>query len=185
MCANSYTEVQRLALSKLIEFEKANPDVVDDSLNVVQFAEYYGFEVFEDHLDCSGQIMISNDLVKMFGTNKVIVIDRMDAPVRQRFTIAHEMGHYFMNLKNREENGEEYIAHRDDRVMYKTQEEKYADYFASVLLMPAHKVQKVMDKLPRNYDLCDLIEAVKRTFNVSEPAAYVRLSQLGLVPHES
>ena len=76
--------------------------------------------------------MISKDLEERFGTSRVILIDRFDTPQRQRFTIAHEMGHYFMSLKNREDSGEKYIAHRDDRQMYKTQEEKFADYFASI-----------------------------------------------------
>ena len=51
--------------------------------------------------------------------------------------------------------------------------------------MPAHKIKKlILNDLPKNYDLYDLLIAVKSEFNVSEAAARVRLSQLGLVPYE-
>ena len=55
MCVKSYADVQQLALHKLVEFEKSCPDSNDYELRIVQFAEHFGFEVFEDHLDCSGK----------------------------------------------------------------------------------------------------------------------------------
>lgn len=178
MCVNSYEEVQYLALSRLLEFERTQLTPVANQINIVQFARHYGFEVYEDILDCSGQIMISKDLEPVYKSNKVILLNKFDPVARQRFTLAHEMGHYFMNLQSREASGEAYIAHRDSDVMYKTRDEKFADYFASVLLMPAHKVLDVIQRLPRKHDV---VNEVKNVFGVSEAAARVRLMQLGVL----
>lgn len=109
-----------------------------------------------------------------------ILLNKNDIKVRQRFTIAHELGHYFLHqdfLKNEE-------IHID--TMYRTvgrsgleieeerEREKEVDYFAGALLMNKTLLEKMHKE---NNTIKELAEI----FNVSISAMTVRLDVLGLL----
>lgn len=179
--ATSYKAVQQIALRKLNEYEFKH-NCSDRALDIVSFAEEFGFKVVEMPLgDDSGAIIISNDLVKQFGVDRVIVVNEDDYALRKRFTIAHELGHYFLGEYK---NKGEFIELRNEELnsIYKPKNEKFADYFAAIILMPARKIVDLIEERQRKgksvsfYDLtCD----VSKQFLVSKAAASVRLSQLG------
>jgi Zn-dependent peptidase ImmA (M78 family) len=102
-----------------------------------------------------------------------ITINSADPYVRQRFTLAHEIGHY--------------ILHRDligdgivDDAMYRSKLDSYletqANQYAAFVLMPPALFKNFAGELQNNpVDLAKI-------FNVSRQAAEFRLKNLGLTP---
>ena len=108
--------------------------------------------------------------IEQSGNRYTITINALDPPRRQRFTLAHEIGHY--------------VLHRDligdgitDTGLYRSRLsdpiERQANQFAANLLMPAGLVRAAW----RNGN-CSLA-GVAEMFNVSEEAARIRLKGLG------
>lgn len=101
---------------------------------------------------------------------------------RQRFSIAHEIGHLFLHMgflinpKLWEEVGD----YRDS-VFYRlghNVEEKEANEFAGALLMPEEKFKKITrENLQNSYYN---VQKIAEYFDVSEEAVRVRGSMLGL-----
>lgn len=95
-----------------------------------------------------------------------------DASVRQRFTIAHELGHIALGHTA---NGTRY---RDDfSSAARDWAEIEANGFAAELLMPAEAVRRVV----RSGRFAS-IQAMAQLFNVSGTAMTYRLKNLGIIP---
>ncbi|NDV23235.1 ImmA/IrrE family metallo-endopeptidase [Desulfovibrio sp. JC022] len=92
--------------------------------------------------------------------------------VRDNFTIAHELGHYFLHLKDRVTGTCETISCNrggSDRLEWE------ANWFAAELLMPKQEFGQKAKELQYNHeDLADY-------FGVSSAAARVRLKSLNLI----
>lgn len=104
----------------------------------------------------------------------VIYVNNYDASVRQRFTIAHELGHWA--LRHITEEGE--VLPRDSRLTYSMSSswiEREANQFAAALLMPAEYVEYVM----QTGEAVTLAE-LSRLFGVSNTAMQFRVRNLGL-----
>ncbi|WP_182359588.1 ImmA/IrrE family metallo-endopeptidase [Tomitella gaofuii] len=115
--------------------------------------------------DTSGMI-ISEE-----GKRPRILLEITDAPTRQRFTCAHEIGHY-VERTNRI-NAPRKFAFVDRRVpRHRDAHEFYADEFAGNLLMPANEVIRMADEGVHPI-------AMAEHFDVSLPAMRVRLKILG------
>jgi Zn-dependent peptidase ImmA (M78 family) len=110
---------------------------------------------------------ISGLLKKELG---VIGINETQHPRRQRFTLAHEIGHYVLGHNIIDNNDLIDDAHTDTSSFT----EREANYFASVLLMPEKKVREMTKK---KIDLGMLAD----TFGVSEQAMTIRILELGLI----
>ena len=137
---------------------------------VIHIANEMGISVFkQSKLDCSGKIELSDD-------GKASVFFNTDEPiVRQRFTIAHEIGHFALgHLKPGVDR-----LHRDsvDSFSSKSKDpiEISANKFAAQLLMPADSVRYAFlsEKLS--------ITEIAQMFNVSGLALRFRLINLGLI----
>lgn len=122
-----------------------------------------------------GQIEIDNgeESLTINGIGDFIVhIPAHTTRRRDRFTIAHELGHYFLHFRA----PDEYLD--GDRLLRATRMgsnvgETQANVFASNLLMPA---RAFTDALSQTGSIRD----VARIFDVSVPAARVRADYLGL-----
>ena len=94
-----------------------------------------------------------------------------------RYTLAHELGHYFINA-HREgiKRGllEPHPSH--GALVHSNRMEIEADYFASCLLMPSNELRKFTQG--RTFSL-DLIKATSDKFNVSLTAAALRFAEVG------
>jgi Zn-dependent peptidase ImmA (M78 family) len=108
----------------------------------------------------------------------IIVVNSGHHPNRQRFTIAHELGHHILHKNYLLDN-----VHVD-KVIYRNQKssdgvhlkEIQANAFAAELLMPASKVKQYI-----HVDINDEAEvaAVAKVFKVSTAAMTIRLNNLG------
>lgn len=90
--------------------------------------------------------------------------DACDQKTRARFTIAHELGHYFLHknqpaLTRFEPFTEEHKIYEDS--------EWQANYFAGALLVPKNEALQ-----------CDTIEEIAHTFKISLQAASIRWKQI-------
>jgi Zn-dependent peptidase ImmA (M78 family) len=111
---------------------------------------------------------------------EVIGVNSLHAPVRQRFTIAHELGHAVLHgreglhldqaFKLRFRNATSSLA--------VDSEEMDANAFAAELLMPANEV---IDRLSDGLDVNDdqAVRTLARHFGVSQQAMTYRVVNLG------
>ena len=152
---------------------------------VVEFARDLGIKVvstrdFPDHI--SGAI-------RMKDGEYVIYVNGQHYATRQRFTIAHELGHYFEDREYLAGEGEifEYIKkdnslfRRDDREpdanMIKM--DIRANKVAAELLMPAKKIQEVWSSESKVWvNEYDLIMTIAEFFDVSLTATTNRISNV-------
>jgi len=105
-------------------------------VNPVDIANNMGVRVYADMLDKD----LAGAIFKDDGGTPVIVISMRDAPVRQRFTCAHELGH----LVKRQAEGKDldFLDKRDGLASEGTDpEEIWANQFAANLLMPESEVR--------------------------------------------
>lgn len=152
-------------------------DMYKIPVDVIKIANENDIKVYEGDLNkkISGAIRYKKEENEF-----EILVNKNDIKVRQRFTIAHELGHYFLHqdfLKNEE-------IHID--TMYRTvgrsgleieeerEREKEVDYFAGALLMNKTLLEKMHKE---NNTIKELAEI----FNVSISAMTVRLDVLGLL----
>lgn len=107
----------------------------------VQLARSLGINVYSAKLENN----LSGMIAKLDVDGDVnIFLNSEHAPVRQRFTCAHELGHYFSNQQFPDAETRTYIHRRDSLSACGTHgEEIFANQFAAELLMPADRVQEL------------------------------------------
>lgn len=101
---------------------------------------------------------------------KEICVNATERQERQRFTIAHELGHYCLGHGSsfRDTSNPQWVQ------QYDPQKEMFADQFAADLLMPALAMKAVIDIR----GIKDPVQ-LRKMFRVSSAAMYVRLKRLG------
>ncbi len=106
--------------------------------------------------------------------SKTVYLNANETPERQAFTLAHELGHYF--LDHRPDEYEVYrreSLYRDDKPL----KEQEADAFAAELLMPI----TLINELKKKYQLSEKDTFIlAKMFGVSRSAMAYRLRGLGL-----
>lgn len=112
---------------------------------------------------------ISGRISYDFGKNSyIIAVNENHHPNRQRFTIAHELGHYVLGHGSKED------------VLYRNGEsdpdEVEANAFAAEILMPKGVVRHLIFE----QDITDIRVLAKKLW-VSDDAMYYRLKNLGLI----
>lgn len=119
----------------------------------------------------------------------VIGYNATQAAVRQRFTIAHEIGHFVLHLSNNPSAlfiDTQYIVYRRDAKSStgEDQQEREANRFAAALLMPAVLLHAELQK--RSFDFGDeeMLTALASKFQVSTQAMSIRLSTLNIWQEE-
>lgn len=102
---------------------------------------------------------------------------------RQRFTVAHEIGHYLLHSESNS-----LFIDKTAKVMYRNTQsstgellkEREANSFAAALLMPRNLILMAIDNLTDD-EQDDFVQSLARKFKVSESAMGVRLSNMGLL----
>ena len=116
------------------------------------------------------------------GSAAVIGVQFAHHPNRQRFTVAHELGHFLLHKGGTYVDKGTTLRFRNLQSGSGTQkEEREANHFAAALLMPAEWVQAEFERHP--FDLADdsQLQELCRTFGVSAQAMSYRLTNLGLL----
>lgn len=120
--------------------------------------------------ELSGMALIKDD-------KQLIWINALHHPNRQRFTLAHEIGHHLLhkNAINESVHVDKGILRRDTVSASGTEKlEIEANAFASELLMPTSEITKALDD---EFDLDDhdKLESLAKKFKVSVAAMQIRL----------
>jgi Zn-dependent peptidase ImmA (M78 family) len=148
---------------------------------VEKLANALGAEVrrhaFED--DTSG--MLIRDAGRV-----IIAVNSAHAESRQRFTIAHEIGHWILH------RGRSLVVDATIKVNLRAKssgfasqrEETEANQFAAALLMPTASVQSLYEKTSNGQTLDRIVGVMSARFKVSSVAMQYRLTNLGLVMPE-
>ena len=120
------------------------------------------------HEGCSGKACKEN------GESAVIEYDNTELPLRQRFTIAHELGHHVLNHTSNGHHFRDEISQFKANVRSPT--ETQANKFAAELLAPEIAIKHYVFK--KNITS---IETLARLFKISSVAMKYRLKNLGMI----
>ena len=156
----SIAQLEAMAQIALCEASFNNKNV-----DVVELANLLGYSVFQADFE--------NDIagkVEKNSNEAIIYINRNDKPERQRFTIAHEIGHILLHHNNNQDI--DFIDYRNKGEY--SQKEFEADNFPAALLMPKDRSIELWNNLN---DVDDFARAI----SVSRAAASIRLMNLGLI----
>src|SRR5436190_2035174 len=153
-------------------------DVTAVPVDVARLAELEGVDV--DRADFGDEI--SGLLVK-HGDRATIGVNARHAAARQRFTIAHELGHYLLHSSRELFVDKDYIVHFRDENSSTGYDpiEVEANQFAAELIMPEVEVRQFFNEQRFDIDDEGALRRLARRFQVSPTAMAVRLSSLGLV----
>ncbi len=126
---------------------------------------------------------------------KVVVVNNGHHPNRQRFTIAHELGHLLLGhdkslnyteVENSDDQNTSQILFRDDKASEGFDwREIEANHFAASLLMPRKLLNYQIEEITKNKSECYLSELdvcnLAKIFGVSPISMSIRLSRLGFI----
>lgn len=156
-------DLERFAQQILVDNDMLNQLPV----NLLEIARLNNIEVYYKALpdDVSGAIKYDKEQNRF----RIIIKDSLPK-ARQRFTLAHELAHYFSErelLQNSE-------LHIDTLYRRDSTSETNIDYLAGALLMNRDSLEELYEINPSIYELA-------KVFGVSESALRVRLSILGII----
>jgi Zn-dependent peptidase ImmA (M78 family) len=148
---------------------------MEPPINVVEIARHLKVKIYDVGLpeDISGILDVRNE--------PVILINKDHAPHRQRFSIAHELGHFQLHHRMG-------IIHVDKKSYYRDSKsaeglddiEIAANKFAAELLMPEAMVRSELEKHDDFIDMDeDMVFEMAKKFNVSTTAMGFRIQNLG------
>jgi Zn-dependent peptidase ImmA (M78 family) len=124
---------------------------------------------------------LSGVLFRGEGNRRVLGVNASHAPVRQRFTIAHELAHLQLHEDSLFVDG---LVRRDNKSSLALDpQEIEANAFAAELLMPRRLLlREIAEKVPQGStaEPRKLIRHLARIFEVSEQAMEFRLVNLGV-----
>ena len=145
-------------------------------------------ELFSDDEGFCGVYLVDNN-------KKAIIINSNIYEPRKNFTIAHELGHHYLNHKL--DNG---VIICDKNAVFgknKPEREKEADYFASCFLMPESLIKTKVSEFKKSFMYNkqftllkdtetqayneELNEYLRKFFQISKEAMGYRLEELQLI----
>jgi len=157
---------EQIAQRLLAKADLARPPVRLEKV----IAFWSNLNVVEEELDGSGYLLPLGRL------GAEIVVNKSDTPERQRFTIAHELGHWVLGLIWQKKSGEFQQPPQVPRVDI----ERWCDSFATNLLMPSELVRPWVSERDKP-TLIDTLLRACQTFRVSEQAFFIRIWELSKV----
>lgn len=166
------------------EVARIKLDVKDGlSIDIEEIARACNIEVKFDYVEHSGWSI--NDKVN---AKRQIVINKLEPEYRQRFTLAHEIGHIILGHTGQSYRTSDLEQYRGTLVRMK---EVAANNFAAELIMPRKLVFKVLNKVILDleysadqkfdeYDISRIINCMSKELNVSRQALTYRMENLGV-----
>ena len=160
----------------MTDFKNIVQDHIGPPVNIEGIIRALGLELDKKAVldtEISGQIERVDDTYK-------ISANKDDNYFRQRFTMAHELGHYIYHVNLLGDGVDDDRRYRSiaDGKFYNTQikqaEETEANRFAASILMPASLIRAEWEK-------CRDVSQMVKKFLVSEQAMRIRLSGLNII----
>lgn len=147
-------------------------EAISVPIDISKITDKYGFKVKRGKFKNPD---ISGEYIKK---SKEILVTTDDIYERQIFTVAHELGHYFLhNEKDQETFNRNQFTEIDSA---DSKPEAESNWFAAALLMPEEIIKKYFKesvKISQSSKINDL----SKIFGVSHTAAYFRLKNLNLI----
>jgi Zn-dependent peptidase ImmA (M78 family) len=162
-----YSKIDTMVARLLVQHDQIRAPV-----RVERIAKDLGLELRSGELGDVSGVLVRQGSSAIIGTNST------QSPQRQRFTIAHELGHFLLH------EGITNHVDRSYRVNYRSVEssqatnveEIEANYFAASILMPKQMLDALSAELALDND--DRVADLARLFQVSRLAMSLRLANL-------
>jgi len=126
--------------------------------------------------DVSGVLVVDNGEYRI-GYNST------ESPARQRFTLAHELGHFMLHKNKQQEVFVDNVTYMFRKNNARTKDYKIemeANQFAAAILMPKDLLKKEIEVLDDGFiSDHDMIVELSKKFKVSQIAMTYRLNNLG------
>jgi len=151
----------------LMELGITEPNEIDVDL----IAHYVGVKVKYDELHgCEARLVGYHD-------RAVVTIRKRTTPTRQRFSVAHELGHWH---HHRGRSFECRVEDIEEKYNTKPEEERVADQYAANLLMPNY----IFLPIAKEYSVHSFnsINELANAFNTSPIATAIRLVDSNTIP---
>lgn len=145
-----------------------------------KIAESEGISIYYDHYEDSFDGMLVCDGSKNFHIHINIDRGNSEGTKRGRFTLAHELAHYFIDehrIPLSEGTVEPHGSLHD--YQHRDEAESEADYFAGCLLMPEKSFRQI--RTARKFSL-DTILTLSDAMNTSVLATIIRFAEVGTHP---
>lgn len=177
--------IRRKLIREMVETLLAKHRVSHGAVPVEKIVESYGIKLTLDEVDDE----LSGFLVREPSKNKrsVIGANKAHHPHRQRFTIAHELGHFLLHKGEMvhldQGRGAFAINLRNEKSSRgEDQDEREANLFAAELLMPAIFLAKDLEGVSLDI-LGDsgVLDRLAKKYKVSTQALTFRLANLGYI----
>lgn len=139
-----------------------------------------GFYFYIEDLpeNMSGIIAVSDHLIELHGNKRIIKVNKDDNRSHQRFTMAHELGHYIFDYTG---EGKYIDAYDITEEKVDTPKEMRVNRFATALLMPQDKFRdKYQAYTILKFKKEKILTLLADCFDVSETAIAKRIIELGL-----
>lgn len=135
----SRPQAERDARELLEEVARLDPRAAQLPIDPIRIADALGIDVYRARMEPG----VSGTLSKVAGEDPAIYLNRLDSPNRQRFTCAHELGHYVKRTAHGDLASYDFVDRRDQLASTGLDpEEIYANQFAAALLMPEALVKQ-------------------------------------------
>ncbi|WP_192822771.1 ImmA/IrrE family metallo-endopeptidase [Rufibacter sp. LB8] len=173
-----FNKPEREAEKILKELNFTSPPI---SIEII--AESKGIEIkpYDFGEGVSGALVID-------GNKSVIGYNPFESPVRRRFTIAHELGHFVLHqndsplwIDKEKMQYRSQIQFRDQKsATGELKNEREANQFAAAILMPGFMIKNEIEK--RNLEFIEEqdVKELADIFKVSQQAMTIRLSKLDI-----
>ncbi len=173
-----------MAVRKILARKKARELLAEARVKlppvpVEQLAVFKGADVHYEPF--SGEL--SGMVHRQSGGKALIGVNALHSATRQRFTIAHELGHLILH------QNEQFHVDENSPISFRTSvssqgvdsAEIEANQFAAELLMPMFLLNDAIAKIPPNTGTEQAVAMLAEIFGVSEQAMTFRLSGLGVL----
>jgi Zn-dependent peptidase ImmA (M78 family) len=144
-------------------------DIKEVPIPIEEMARLLGIRISRaPSTDFSG-LLLRKDGKALIGVNS------SEAPVRQRFTIAHELGHFILHPQK-----DAFVDFRKgtEAGQARPPRERHADMFAAALLMPRTPLLRDFRRLAKDGDTNQITAMLAKQYAVSEDAMRFRLINL-------
>jgi Zn-dependent peptidase ImmA (M78 family) len=176
--------VRRKMIRRIVEELLDKHQIKEPPIDVEKICESIGLSVARKDVESISGFIVQNNGKAVIGVNS------SNVPARQRFTIAHELGHYLLHPPGTDDvhvDSEFEVRFRDELSSQGTDKsEQEANFFAAELLMP----QEFIEADLRNVGKIDLdgefliqgfLNNLAQKYDVSSQALLIRLTNLGVI----